>query len=104
MEAIARRQAEKGAFPDPVWESLRVASDELRDNSVVLRFTHADRPGCTFAIRIPAVPEDEDGGPGGYPPEEWSGIVWINFAELLEAEDMGLPTECDPDGPTWLEL
>jgi hypothetical protein len=104
MAAIALRQAEEGAFPDPVWEGLRVAADELRDNTFVLRFTHVDHPGCTFAIRMPAVPDDEDGGPGAYVPEEWGDILWFNFAELLEAEDRGLPTDCDPDGLTWLEL
>ena len=74
------------------------------------------RPRCLFGWRFPATESDSDalegvehldpwekGLRGSEQAEVWAGtIVLTNFEEQIEAAGLGLPTDCDPDGITWV--
>lgn len=72
-------------------------------------FREAARPGCLFGFWASAVEELSadpvvlDAQKGYWGPEEWaSTIVVTHFEEQLEAIDLGLPPDCDPEGITWV--
>jgi hypothetical protein len=84
---------------------------------VAIMFREESRPGCMFGWRFPATEADsdsidpyterpsswEEGLRGAEQAEIWGGtIVLTNFVEQIEAVDLGLPPECDPDGVTWV--
>jgi len=74
------------------------------------------RPRCLFGWRFPATELDSDVWEGVEHPDPWEkGLrgpeqaeIWAgtfaitNFEEQIEAADLGLPTDCDPDGITWV--
>ncbi len=74
------------------------------------------RPRCLFGWRFPATELDTDvlegvehpdpwekGLRGSEQSEIWAGtFVLTNFEEQIEAAGLGLPTDCDPDGITWV--
>lgn len=75
-------------------------------------FREVARPGCLFGFWAPAVEEEEESSAdpivldpeeGYWGPEDWAGtIVVTHFEEQVEAIDLGLPPDCDPDGVTWI--
>lgn len=79
---------------------------------VHLLFREIARPGCLFGFWASAVEDEEessadpivlDAEDGHWGPEEWaSTIVVTHFEEQVEAIDLGLPPDCEPDGVTWV--
>ena len=79
---------------------------------VHLLFREVARPGCLFGFWASAVEDEEessadpivfDAEEGYWGPEEWaSTIVVTHFEEQVDAIDLGLPPDCEPDGVTWV--
>ncbi len=77
-----------------------------------LLFREVARLGCLFGFRATAV-EDEEGSSadpvvldperGYWGPEEWASIIIVtHFEEQVEAVNLGLPPDCDPESVTWV--
>ena len=76
-------------------------------------FRGVARPGCLFGFRATAVEHEEESSADpvvlepeeGYRgPEEWASIIIVTrFEEQVEAVDLGLPPDCDPEGVTWVD-
>ena len=81
-------------------------------HQVHLLFREAARPACLFGFRAPAVEDEEesskdpmmfDPGEGYWGPEEWASTIVVTlFEEQVEAIDLGLPPDCDPEGVAWV--
>jgi hypothetical protein len=81
---------------------------------LVVYFGHSDRPGCVFAARwkdIAAEAADDareqeqmtEKPPSDDDLVEWfAKLILINLTEQIEAVDLGLPEDCDPDAITWI--
>jgi hypothetical protein len=88
-------------------EDVRLDAAE-RERMAVVLFRDEARPRCLFGWRFPSNDESETDPdarrPWGLPQAEvWAGtIVLTNFEEQIVAGDLGLPSECDPGGITWV--
>lgn len=75
-------------------------------------FREIARPDCLFGFWAPAVEYEEESSAdpvvldreeGYWGPEDWAGtIVVTHFEEQVQAVDLGLPPDCDPDATTWI--
>lgn len=104
-------------------EGNRIAVEEVRlERSgvvpmVEIMFREESRPRCLFGWRFPATEADsdsidpyverpapwEEGLRGAEQAEIWAGTIALtNFVEQIEAVDLGLPPQCDPEGVTWV--
>jgi hypothetical protein len=78
----------------------------------VILLREARRPHCLFGFRIavrePSPVDNSDWqwqdreDPEGSIPQGSAQVIFANLMERVEAADMGLPEECDPDGITWI--
>ncbi len=69
----------------------------VEDDEVVIEFTTNARPGCRFGFRWPAF-----GGVDADTADTYAADARWNLQEILEAEGLGLPSDCDPDVIAWL--
>ena len=80
-----------------------------QEEDIVVLFREAERPHCLFGFRTlarePVEPErqwKEEEDPQERIPIGHGTVIYGNFMEQLQAADMGLPEECDPQGITWI--
>ena len=90
-------------------EDIHLEKGESEGDDIVILFREAERPHCLFGFRMfarePVAPgqqwkEKED--PEGRAPIGHGTVIYGNLMEQLQAADMGLPKDCDPDGITWI--
>jgi hypothetical protein len=91
-----------------IWvEDVRLDVSE-HERTVTILFRDDARPRCLFGWRFSSNDERETDPDArrSWGPEQaevWAGtIVLTNFEEQIVAEDLGLPSECDPEGITWV--
>jgi hypothetical protein len=97
VELLRQWAARPGSLPpQTAWDLVSIDGVRADDGSVVVEFTSAQRPGCRFAYRTSA----DD---GTEPPDLLAELIFINLRELVEASDLGLPTNCKPGELTWIE-
>ncbi len=93
-------------------EEVRLEAGEPEDQVVIL-FREAARPHCLFGFRAPALEGTVQGAseeqqrawnnPEGTGPQVYADIIvngWLR--EHIEAGDMGLPANCDPESIIWI--
>ncbi len=93
-------------------ESMQVEDEGIETAMVVILFREGERPHCLFGIRFLAYeppPMDQpdrhwqaDDDPEGLISGGAAQVIFANFKEQIEAADMGLPPECNPDDITWI--
>jgi hypothetical protein len=90
-------------------EDVSLEKGEPKGEDIVILFREAERPHCLFSFRMfarePVEPEQqwkEDEDPEGRAPMGHGTVIYGNLMEQIQAADMGLPDECDPDGITWI--
>jgi hypothetical protein len=83
-------------------EGVQVEAYDEHEDTVVVLFREASRPGCLFGFRATAVGPSEAGAGAYSDPEGWALVILANFDESLMAANRGLPDECDPNGVTWV--
>jgi hypothetical protein len=81
-------------------------------DEIVLLFREVGRPHCLFGFRTDACepppadqPDwkwDESSDPQREFPQGTAEMIFANLQEHVEASDMGLPANCNPDGVTWI--
>ena len=107
-------QQELAAYPpagpggkDIFVEEVRLEQAEPEGQDIVILFREAGHPNCLFGFRMFAREpvelerqwkENED--PEGRAPIGHGTVIYGNLMEHIQAADMGLPEECDPDGIT----
>jgi hypothetical protein len=81
---------------------------------LVLFFGHSSKPGCVFGFRWrdvsgeaahDAEQQEKMTGQTATDTEmvDWlAKLILINLSEQLEADDLGLPNDCNPQSITWL--
>lgn len=92
-------------------EDVRLDTSGPLHRTCVL-FRETARPECLFGFRMEAVGDETESSSdplvfdpleGYWGPEKWaSTIIVTHFEEQVEAIGLGLPTDCDPDGITWV--
>jgi hypothetical protein len=96
-------------FVGKIWvEEIRLNSSEPHHMLEII-FRNEGRPECLFGWRYPATDSDAPDDPeamtsSGQAQAEFAAeaFVLMSFVEQIEAVDLGLPPECDPDGVTWV--
>jgi hypothetical protein len=82
-------------------EDVHLEKGESEGEMVVILFREVRRLRCVFGFRMQARE------PGMSPahdesPEGWGEVIFANLQEHVEAADMGLPKDCDPNSITWI--
>jgi hypothetical protein len=86
------------------------------EHMLEILFRDDARPRCLFGWRFPATEADSEAPEGVEHPdpwekglrgpeqaEVWAGtIILTNFEEHIEAAGLGLPSECESEGITWI--
>ncbi len=107
---------ELGAYPPAgpsgkgiLVEDVHLEQGEPEGEDIVILFREVQRPHCLFGFRMvarePVEPEQqwkEEEDPEGRAPIGHGTVIYGNLMEHIQAADMGLPDECDPDGITWI--
>ncbi len=76
------------------------------DSELVILFRAAQYPHCLFGFRTNASPHQVIRPDGSLvlddDPEGSAEILYANLQEHVEAADMGLPKDCDPNSINWI--
>lgn len=88
-------------------DEVRLEQGRPEGDIVVILFREAERPQCVFGFRAPAHEPTPQLLPDGQlgesdDPEGWAFVIMANLREHIEAADMGLPEDCDPNDITWI--
>jgi len=90
-------------------EDVLLENGEAEGKDIVILFREVERPYCLFGFRMFAREPVEPGrqwkeieDPEGRAPIGHGTVIYGNLMEQIQAANMGLPEECEPDGVTWI--
>jgi hypothetical protein len=113
VRAVTERRLREGdrlfSFEGITFEDTRIETNE-DDYDLVVLFREDARPECLFGRRWSKIwameLEDQQGLSVEIDDEEavegFVTLFIVNLGEEIEATDLGLPSECDPDSVTWI--
>jgi hypothetical protein len=94
-----------------IWSGgKQITVEEVRlkqeDGELVITFRAVQYPDCLFGFRTSASPHQVIKPDGSLvldnDPEGNAEIIYANLQEHVEAADMGLPKNCDPNSINWI--
>lgn len=93
-------------------EDVHLEAGGQYGDEVVVLFREVGRPHCLFGYRREAYepppadqPDwkwDESNDPQGEGPQVAADMIFAHLQERVEASDMGLPEDCNPNSITWI--